>query len=153
MKSRFVRLYLLVAGSVLAVTALTKLPAIFHPPTACIEDPILGDFQPNISNEQLLGIAAGAEFTVVLLICFSRWPWLPCLATAMWGSGCVAARWFLMDPLADCHCLGWLAEPGQMTNVTVGLLALAIAIGGWLAFVTALRNTEPLEGVLKRKTH
>lgn len=143
MKTSFVRIYLFVTGVVLAATALAKIPAIFLSHlTSCMEgDPILGNHhilgnhQPsNMSNAQLLGIAASAECLVVLLICFSRRRWLPCFASALWGSVCVVARFYLMDPSTDCGCLGWLAKPGPTTNLIAGVLALFLAVGGWLAF-------------------
>jgi hypothetical protein len=142
MKSQFARIYLVVVGIVLAVTALAKVPAIFHGPMACIESPILGNFQSALSNEGLLGFAACAETGVVLLLCLSPWRWLPCLAAALWGSTCVIARWFLMDPNADCQCLGWLAKPGPMADNIAGALALGIALGGWLAFRRTWREAK-----------
>lgn len=146
MKPQFVRIYLLTVGVILALTAVAKLPAIFHARTWCLDDPIMGSFQPDrMSNEQLLGIAAITEFVIVGLICFSRWRWLPCLAAALWGSLCVIARWFIMDPAANCRCLGWFMKPNPATNIEVGLLALAIAIGGWLAFRRTWRNPAQLK--------
>jgi hypothetical protein len=145
MKTRFVRYYLLAAGVIFALTAVAKLPAIFHARTWCADAPILGDFQPSISNEQLLGIAATIELVIVLLIFFSRWRWLPCLAAALWGLACVIARWFLMDPFANCRCLGWFIKPNPTTNVEVGLLALGIATGGWIAFRMAWCDAKPFK--------
>ena len=140
MKSPFVRLYLLATAFTLAVTAAAKLPVIFHGPNRCIEDAILGDWQPDfLSNQGLLGIAAAVEVMIVLLICFSPWHWLPCLACAVWGTLCVVCRLWLMDPNANCRCLGWLAKPGLTTNLMVGALAFAIALGGWLAFKRTLQ--------------
>jgi hypothetical protein len=139
MKPRFVPIYLVTVAVILATTAVAKVPAIFHERTWCIDDPILGVYQPAVSNEQLLGFAACTELGIVLLICISRWNWrwLPCLAAALWGTACVIARWFLMDPYANCRCLGWLAKPGLNANITAGALALGIALGGWLAFKRA----------------
>ena len=74
---------------------------------------------------------------IVLLICFSPWRWLPCFAAFIWGLLCFAARLFMMDPYANCRCLGWLAKPGLQTNITAAIIALMLAGGGWLAF----RNT------------
>jgi len=134
MKPSFVRIYLLTAGIILAVTALAKWPAIFHERTWCADADILGRFQRGVTNEQLLGLAASMELLIVLLICFSPWRWLPCLASAAWGLVCFLARLFLMDPYANCRCLGWLAKPGPTTNWEIGLLALLLAGGGWVAF-------------------
>jgi hypothetical protein len=134
MKPSFVRIYLLATGIILGVTALAKWPAIFHERTWCADDSILGSFQRGVTNEQLLEMAAGTEILIVLLICFSPWRWLPCISAAAWGLFCFLARLFLMDPYANCHCLGWLAKPGPMTNLMVGWLALLLAGGGWVAF-------------------
>lgn len=134
MKPSFVRIYLLATGVILTVTALAKWPAIFHVRTWCLDDPILGNFQRGVSNEQLLAMAASTEVLIVLLICFSRWRWLPCLASAVWGLVCFLARLFLMDPYANCRCLGWLVKPGPTTNLEIELLALLLAGGGWVAF-------------------
>ena len=145
MKPSFVRIYLFVTGVILVATALAKLPAIFLSHfTSCMEgDPILGNHQPsNMSNAELLGIAASAECLVVLFICFSRRRWLPCFASALWGSVCVVARFYLMDPATDCGCLGWLAKPGPTTNWIAGLLAMFLAAGGWLAFHNAWRDEK-----------
>ena len=138
MKSRFVRIYLLVTALVLSATALAKIPAIFHERNWCADADILTRFQPaSMTNERLLGWAAVAEILIVLLICFSPWRWLPCLSAAAWGLLCFLARLFLMDPYANCRCLGWLAKPGPTTNLTAALLALLLAGGGWLAFRNA----------------
>jgi len=147
MKTRFVRLYLFATGIILTVTALAKWPAIFHPRNWCSDADILGQFQPaHMTNEQLLGIAASTELIIVLLICFSPWRWLPCLAAAGWGLLCFSARLFLMDPYANCRCLGWLAKPGVTTNLTAAIIALLLAGGGWLAF----RNAWHGEKLAKR---
>ncbi|HXI70758.1 MAG TPA: hypothetical protein VNN22_10430 [Verrucomicrobiae bacterium] len=144
MKTRFVRLYLLATGIVLTLTALVKWPAIFHPRNWCADASILGNFQPaSLSNERLLGIAASTELLIVLLICFSPWRWLPCISTAAWGLICFLARLLLMDPHANCRCLGWLAKPGTTTNVIAALLALVLAGAGWLAFRDAWRHERP----------
>jgi hypothetical protein len=141
MKPSFVRIYLLVAGVILAVAALAKWPAIFHARTWCADADILS-YQPGLTNEQLLGMAAGTELLIVLLICFSPRRWLPCIASAVWGLLCFLARLFLMDPYANCRCLGWLAKPGPTTNLMVGFLALALAGGGWVAFRLAWRDEK-----------
>ena len=135
MKPRFVRLYLIFTGTILTLTALAKLPSTLPISNMCMEgDPILGSHQPlGMSNEHLLAIAAGTELTVVALIFFSPWRWLPCLASALWATLCLIAPSYFMDPATDCGCLGWLAKPGPTTNVIAGLLALALAAGGWLA--------------------
>ena len=143
MKNSFVRIYLLVAGIVLAATALAKIPAIFHPPNWCADPAILSRFDlQTISNERLLGMAASVEGIIVLLICLSPWRWLPCICAAAWGLTCVVARLFLMDPYANCKCLGWLAKPGVETNIMATLIALLLAGGGWLAFRAAWRDEK-----------
>jgi hypothetical protein len=137
MKTRFVRVYLIFTGVILTLTALAKLPsALLFKYTSCMEgDPILGIYQPfEITNESLLGFSACCEFAIVILICFSPWRWLPCLASALWGSACLFARLFLMDPNIDCGCLGWIAMPGPLTNVVASFLALLLAAGGYSAF-------------------
>jgi hypothetical protein len=144
MKTSFVRIYLLGSGIVLAVTAMAKLPAIFHTRNWCADDSILGRFQPaHLSNEQLLSLAASTEGLIVLLICFSPWRWLPCICSAAWGLLCFSARLFLMNPYANCHCLGWFARPGPTTNLIAFLLALLLAGGGWLAFRNAWHGETP----------
>ena len=148
MRPQFIRFYLLFIGIILTLTALAKLPAIILPPfTMCMEgDPILGSYQPfNMSNEMLLEIAASNELVIVALICFSPWRWLPCLAAALWGSFCMILRWYVIDPSVDCGCLGWLAKPGPLTNQVAGLLALAIAAGGWTALWSIWRNAGQLK--------
>ncbi len=143
MKPNFVRIYLAVTAIILVATALAKLPAIFHLPNWCAEDSIFGNFQPaSISNEQLLGVAAGTELVIVLLICFSPRRWLPCIAAAAWGLLCFLARLFLMDPYGNCRCLGWLAKPGPTTNLVAALLALSLAGAGWLAFRNAWHDEK-----------
>ncbi|MDR3576220.1 MAG: hypothetical protein P4L50_20320 [Anaerolineaceae bacterium] len=143
MQKSFVRIYLLVAGIVLAATALAKLPAIFHERNWCSDPDILTHFQPqHVSNEQLLGAAASVEGIIVLLICLSPWRWLPCVCAAGWAMICVVARLFLMDPYANCKCLGWLAKPGVNTNIAATLIALALAGGGWLAFRAAWESEK-----------
>lgn len=143
MKNSFVRIYLLVTGIVLAATALAKIPAIFHPRNWCADPDILARFQPqHVSNEQLLGFAASVEGIIVLLICFSPWRWLPCICAAAWGMACALARLFLMDPYANCRCLGWLAKPGVNTNIAATMIALLLAGGGWLAFRAAWRSEK-----------
>jgi len=133
MKMRGVQLYLLFVGITLAVTALAKLPAIFPPLTLCMEDPILTQYQMGLSNKALLAVAASVEMVIVGLICFSPWRWVPCLAAALWGTLCIFIRFYLLDPTADCECLGWLGKPGPTTNLVAGLLALIIATGGWIS--------------------
>jgi hypothetical protein len=138
MKTSFVRIYLLVTAIVLAVTAVAKIPAIFHGRNWCADDAILGRFQPaHMTNEHLLGTAACIEVLIVVLICFSPWRWLPCIFAAAWGLLCFSTRLFLMDPYANCRCLGWLAKPGVTTNLTAAIIALLLAGGGWLAFRNA----------------
>jgi len=141
MKLQCVRLYLLFTGIVLTLTALAKLPAIFPSPNMCAEgDPILGGHQPiGMSNEGLLAIAASTEFAIVALICFSPLRWLPCLASTLWGSLCLIARMYFMDPDADCGCLGWFAKPGPTANMIASVIALTLAFGGsaalWMIWV------------------
>lgn len=145
MESQLLRVFIFFIGVILTLTAVAKLPAIFPlAMTMCMEgDPILGNYQPfNMSNATLLGIAASSELVIVALICFSPWRWLPCLATALWGSLCVVLRWHVIDPSADCGCLGWLAKPGPATNFIAGLLALAMATGGWLGLWIIWRNAR-----------
>jgi hypothetical protein len=141
MKTSFVRIYLLLAAIVLTATALAKFPAIFHAPNWCA-DPAILKFQPGLTNERLLGFAAGVELLIVGLICFSPKRWVPCLASAAWGLLCFLARIFLVDPYANCRCLGWLAKPGVTTNITAALLALALAGCGWVAFRIAWKNEK-----------
>jgi hypothetical protein len=148
MKPNFVRIYLAVTTIILGATALAKLPAIFHERNWCIDDAILGHFQPDhVSNEQLLGFAAGAELLIVLLVFFSPRRWLPCIAAAAWGLLCFLTRLFLMDPYGNCRCLGWLAKPGPRTNLAAALIALFLAGGGWVAFRMAW--SESKRGKLK----
>lgn len=143
MKTSFVRIYLFVTAILLTATALAKKPAIFHTRTWCSDPDILGRFQPaHMTNEQVLGFAASVELLIVALICFSPWRWLPCIATAAWGLLCFLARMFLMDPYANCRCLGWLAKPGRETNIAAAIIALLLAGGGWLAFRVAWRNEK-----------
>ena len=142
-KTSFVRIHLLTAGIILAATALAKMPAVFHPRNWCSDPDILGRFQPqHVSNEQLLGFAASVEGIIVLMICVSPWQWLPCICSASWAMLCVLARLFLMDPYANCKCLGWLAKPGVNTNIFATMIALLLAGGGWLAFRAAWRNEK-----------
>jgi hypothetical protein len=143
MKTSFIRIYLLVTAVLLGTTAIAKIPAIFRERNWCSDPNILGRFQPaQLSNEELLGFAASIELLVVLLICFSPWRWLPCLAATVWGLLCFAARLFMMDPYANCHCLGWLAKPGLQTNILTAIVALLLAGGGWLAFHDAWRSKK-----------
>ena len=143
MKISFVRIYLLVTAILLTATAVAKWPAIFHERTWCADADILTQFQPaHMTNEQLLGFAASVELLIVALICFSPWRWLPCLAAASWGLLCFLARLFLMDPYANCRCLGWLAKPGPQTNLAAAIIALLLAGGGWLAFRNAWRDEK-----------
>ena len=143
MKTSFTRIYLLVTAIVLTATAVAKKPAIFHARTWCADADILGCFQPaHMSNEQLLGFAASVELFIVALICFSPWRWLPCIVAAAWGLLCFLARLFLMDPYANCRCLGWLAKPGPETNFAAAIIALLLAGGGWLAFRRAWRDQQ-----------
>jgi hypothetical protein len=138
MKPNFVRIYLATTAVVLATTAVAKYPAIFHERNWCLDDAILGSFQPvGLSNERLLGFAAGTELLIVALIFFSRRRWIPCLAAVAWGMVCFLARLFLMDPYGNCRCLGWLAKPGPTTNLVAALIALSLAGFGWLAFRNA----------------
>jgi hypothetical protein len=143
MKPNFVRIYLAVTAIILAATAVAKYPAIFHVRTWCIDDAILGNFQPaGLSNERLLGFAAGTELLIVALILFSPRRWIPCLAATAWGLLCFLARLFLMDPYGNCRCLGWLAKPGPTTNLVAALLALSLAGAGWLAFRNAWHDEK-----------
>ena len=143
MKTSFVRIYLFVTAILLTATALAKKPAIFHARTWCADPEILGRFQPtHMTNEQVLGFAASVELLIVALIFFSPWRWLPCIAAAAWGLLCFLARLFLMDPYANCRCLGWLAKPGRETNIAAAIIALLLAGGGWLAFRAAWRNEK-----------
>jgi hypothetical protein len=155
MKPRYVRLYLLFTGIVLTLTALAKLPAIFPTPNMCIEYPILGGYQPlGLSNEQLLAIASGAEFAIVGLICFSPLRWLPCLASTLWGSLCLIARMYFMDPDADCGCLGWFAKPGPGTNMIASVIALTLALGGGVALWMIWVHSEQFKrSVIHGKTN
>ena len=143
MKTSLVRIYLFVTAILLTATALAKIPAIFHARTWCADPEILGRFQPaHMTNEQVLGFAASVELLIVALIFFSPWRWLPCIAAAAWGLLCFLGRLFLMDPYANCRCLGWLAKPGRETNIAAAIIALLLAGGGWLAFRAAWRNKK-----------
>lgn len=155
MKTLFVKLYLYFVAIVLSITFVGKVPAIlrtifgllhvngFLPLYLCMETPLFGSYQPlNMSNDQLLAVAAGIELFIVMLIGFCRARWVPCLASALWGSICVAARVYFMSTDTDCGCLGWLAKPGPTTNLIVGLMALAIAAGGWVALAISLQNSK-----------
>jgi hypothetical protein len=151
MKQRFTKIYLISAGIILALTALAKIPAVF--PTSCLEDPILGSYQPvGISNETLVGFAAGVEFSIVVLICFSPIKWLPCLASALWGTLCLLVRIVFMDSSADCHCLGFFITSGPVTNPFIDFLAVVLAAGGWASLWITLRNSKQLKPtVIPRK--
>jgi hypothetical protein len=142
MKTSFVRIYLAVTAVLLFATAVAKYPAIFHARTWCSDPDILTKFQL-VSNERLLGFAAGTELAIVALILFSPWRWLPCLAAAAWSLLCFGLRLFLMNPYANCRCLGWLAKPGPTTNLIAAIIALLLAGGGWLAFRNAWRDEKP----------
>ncbi|HTV39720.1 MAG TPA: hypothetical protein VMF08_04035 [Candidatus Sulfotelmatobacter sp.] len=150
MRTRFVKFYLYFVAVTLSVTFVGKLGAVvrtvFHLPSMyqCIEDPMFGPSQP-IGNDPLLAIAAGIEFVIVMLICFCRARWVPCLASALWGTICVGARVYFTVAGTDCGCLGWLAEPGPTTNLIVGLLALAIAAGGYTALGILWRDFKPFK--------
>ena len=141
MKTSFARIYLLTTAIILTATALAKYPAIFHARTWCADADIL-KFQFGLTNELLLGLAASIELLIVCLICFSPKRWLPCIASAAWGLLCFFTRLFLMDPYANCRCLGWLAKPGLATNAIAALLALALAGGGWMAFRISRENEQ-----------
>ncbi|HUA67809.1 MAG TPA: hypothetical protein VMA13_04610 [Candidatus Saccharimonadales bacterium] len=142
MKSQFVKLYLRFVAIVLSLTALAKIPALVTS-LRCMEEPLFGRFQPEgLTNNQILGTAAFIEISIVLLICFSPWRWLPCLASALWGSICLIARLYFIISGVDCRCLGWLAKPGPMTNTIAGLLALAITVGGFKALQMTRQNIK-----------
>lgn len=150
MKPQFVRVYLRFTAIVLSVTALAKLWGIWvFSMSQCMEgDPLFGSLQPAaISNEHILGFAAGMELFIVMLICFSPWRWLPCFASASWGSICLVARLYFIVSGVDCGCLGWLAKPGPMTNIIAGLLALALAAGGFIAFEIAWQDSKQLKQI------
>jgi len=151
MKQRFTKIYLISAGIILALTALAKIPAVF--PTSCLEDPILGSQQPvGISNETLLGFAAGIEFSIVVLICFSPLKWLPCLASALWGTLCLLVRIVFMDSSADCHCLGFFVTHGPITNPFTAFLAVVLAAGGWASlWITWCNSKRSKPSIIPRK--
>lgn len=148
MRTRFVNFYLYFVAITLSVTFVGKLGAVVRTVLqlpmafACLENPIFGESQP-IGNDPLLAIAAGIEFVIVILICFCRARWVPCIASALWGTICVGARVYFTITGTDCGCLGWLAKPGPTTNFIVGLLALAIAAGGYVALAILRRESKP----------
>lgn len=147
MRAQFVSIYLRFVAIVLSLTALAKLPAVFTGPlnTLCMEDPLFGSLQPRvIPNQIILAAAALTELLIVMLICFSSRRWLPCLASALWGSVCLVARVYFIIAGVDCGCLGWLAKPGPMTNIIAGILALALAVGGFKAFNQARQDSKQL---------
>lgn len=141
MKSRFVQVYLGFVAVALSLTALAKLPAVFPRETLCMYQPLFGPGQ-SVSNEFILGTAAAIELFIVLLICFSPWRWLPCLASTVWGLICLVARAYFIIFDVDCHCLGWLAKPGPETNAVASALALALAAGGIIALDITTRDTK-----------
>jgi hypothetical protein len=128
---RFDQWYLLSAAVILGFTGLAKVPTDFVL-KLCIEDPMLGPYQPaNVSNLGLSGFAAGIELAIVALIIFSPVRWLPCLASASWGTLCLAVRFlFFKDGFAHCNCLGWIDAP----PLTVAAIAAWLAVGGGIAF-------------------
>jgi hypothetical protein len=141
MKVRFDNAYLFSAGVILAVTGLAKVSSLLVI-TSCIEKPVFGVHQPfGMSNMGLTAFAAGVELAVLALICFSPLRWLPCLASGLWGSMCLVARSFFMQEGAHCHCLGWIEAP----TVTVVFIAGWLAVGGWVAFWMAWRDSSPLQ--------
>ena len=148
MKLQFVGVYFGFAAVVLLLTALAKVHSILVFMTSlCMEgDPLFGSFQPAaITNEQILGFAAGIEFFIALLICFSPWRELPCLACALWGSICLLARSYFIVSGVDCGCLGGILKPGPVTNIVAGLLALVITVGGFIALMISSQNSKPLK--------
>ena len=124
MKAFFVKGYLCFVAIALSVTFVGKVPAVlrtmsdlFHMPDfmardLCMETPLFGSLDPTWihHNYQFLAIAAGIEFFIVMLICFCRVRWVPCLVSALWGTVCGAARVHFMMSGTDCGCLGWIAK-------------------------------------------
>jgi len=156
MKSQFVRVYLGFAAVVLSLTALAKVNSILvFMMSSCMEGvPLFGSFQPAaITNEHILGLAAGIEFFVVLLICFSPWRGLPCLACAVWGSICLLARLYFIVSGVDCGCLGGILKPGPVTNIVAGLLAFALAAGGFVALKITRQKAKQLEPAIAAPLH
>lgn len=155
MKALFVKGYLYFVAFVLSLTFVGKVPAVlqtifgllhtnsFLAMYGCLENPIFGPNDPTgLSNNQWLAIASGIEFSIVMLICFCRARWVPCLASALWGTICVAARVYFTVSDTDCGCLGWLASPGPTANLIVGFLALAISAGGYIALAVIWRDSK-----------
>lgn len=149
MKKRFVEAYLASAGLILATTAIGKAIPV-HAYNLCIEEPILGSLQINwgFSNSAVLGTASALEFALVLLICFSRRRWLPCLASGLWGVLCVFVRLFFLGTLS-CNCLGWFQHiiplPEEVLNSILLVFATWLAVGGFVAFGLNSMKMEPWE--------
>lgn len=145
MKDRFVRVFLISAGVILGVTALGK--AIPRPLTMCIDSPILGPFQPNVSNQTILFIASAIEFGILGLICFRRKRWLPCLACSLWGGLCLLVHNVALSPdaLHSCDCLGWFQDiiplPKEILSDILALCAAWLTVGGFVGFSCSWQRT------------
>lgn len=141
MKERFVQAFLISAGLILAVTALGK--AIPAPLTKCIESPILGPYQPDVSNQTILFTAAMIEFGILGLICFCRKRWLPCLACSLWGGLCLLVHAVALGPdtLHSCNCLGSLQGIVPLPEQILPLCAAWLTVGGFVGFCWSWQHT------------
>jgi hypothetical protein len=136
---RFDQGYLFVSGLLLAFTGLGKVPTDFVV-MRCIEEPMLGIYQPHgVTNMGLSGFAAGIELAIVALICMSPVRWLPCLASCIWGTLCLALHLLMFkDGFQHCNCLGWVDAPPVTAEIIAGWLSIA----GTIAFWQSWRNPE-----------
>jgi len=141
LKDRFVRAFLISAGLILGMTALGK--AIPAPLTKCIEPPILGPYQPDVSNQTILFMAAAIEFGILGLICFCRKRWLPCLACSLWGGLCLLVHAVALgsDTLHSCNCLGSLQGVIPLPEQTLPLCAAWLTVGGFVGFCWSWQRT------------
>lgn len=153
MKDRFVQAFLISAGVILGVTALGK--AIPLPLTRCDPPPILGPYQPDVSNQTILFVAAAMEFGILGLICFCRKRWLPCLACSLWGGLCVLVHSVALGPdaLSSCNCLGWFQDiiplPKEILSYILLLCAAWLAVGGFVGFCWSWQRTTRNQRVAK----
>jgi len=148
MRSRFVRVYLVSAALILAVTALGKAIPVRHP-GFCIEHPILGPLQLGLPNLILLWVASALEFGIVGMICFSSQRWRACLASGVWGTWCLLVRIVFLGTASatSCHCLGWFQHvvplPTELLNSILLILAAWLAVGGYVSFRWTWHSAGP----------
>lgn len=126
----FVRFYLVSAALILAVTAVGKIIPDFN---RCRESPMLGRFQQNVSNDDILVLACVVEFGILGLICFCRRRRVPCLACSVWGGLCMLVHIISLGAggMTSCNCLGWFQQIIPLPKEVLSIILLGCA--GWLA--------------------